>query len=55
MDLAAVDRRGIVRFDIAREFDLINGFTATSELAFGLLLALNRRLKPAFAAADRGD
>lgn len=55
MDLAAIDRRGIVRFDIAREYDLINGFTATSELAFGLLLALNRRLKPAFAAADRGD
>ncbi|MGH7003865.1 MAG: 2-hydroxyacid dehydrogenase, partial [Alphaproteobacteria bacterium] len=28
---------------------------ATAELAFGLVLALDRRLKPAFAAADRGD
>jgi D-3-phosphoglycerate dehydrogenase / 2-oxoglutarate reductase len=55
MDLATIDRRGIVRFDIARELDLINSFTATSELAFGLLLALNRHLKPALAAADRGD
>jgi D-3-phosphoglycerate dehydrogenase / 2-oxoglutarate reductase len=55
MDLTAIDRRGIVRFDIAKEYDLINSFTATSELAFGLLLALNRRLKPAFAAADQGD
>ncbi len=55
MDIAAIDRRGIVRFDIAREYDLINSFSATSELAFALLLAVNRRLKPAFAAADRGD
>jgi len=55
MDLAAIDRRGIVRFDIAREYDLINSFTATAELAFGLVLAVNRRLKPAFAAAERGD
>jgi D-3-phosphoglycerate dehydrogenase len=55
MNLAAIDRRGIARLDIARERDLLDGFTATSELTFALLLALNRRLKPAFAAADRGD
>lgn len=54
MDLAAIDRRGITRFDIARELDLINSFSATSELAFGLLLAVNRSLKPAFADAERG-
>jgi D-3-phosphoglycerate dehydrogenase len=54
MRLEAIDRRGIVRFDIAGERELISGFTATSELAFGLLLALVRRLKPAFAAAERG-
>lgn len=54
MDLAAIDRRGVTRFDIAREFDLINSFSATSELAFGLLLAVNRGLKPAFADAERG-
>ena len=55
MDLAAIDARGIVRFDIAKEFDLINSFTATSELAFGLLLAVNRKMKPGFIAAERGD
>jgi D-3-phosphoglycerate dehydrogenase len=54
MDLAAIDARGIARFDISKEYELINSFTATSELAFALLLAVNRRLKPAFAAADRG-
>ena len=55
MDLAAIDRRGITRFDIALERELLDGFTATSEMVFALLLAVNRRLKPAFAAADRGD
>jgi len=55
MDLVAIDRRGITRFDIAKEHELINGFTATSEMAFALLLAVNRHLKPAFAAADRGN
>jgi D-3-phosphoglycerate dehydrogenase len=55
MDLAAIDRRGIVRFDISREYELINSFSATSELAFGLLLALIRKLKPALSAAERGD
>ena len=55
MDLAAIDARGIARLDISKEYELINGFTATSELAFGLLLAVDRHLKPAFAAADRGD
>jgi D-3-phosphoglycerate dehydrogenase len=55
MHLEAIDRRGIARFDIARELGLISSFTATSELAFGLLLSLIRHLKPAFAAAERGD
>jgi D-3-phosphoglycerate dehydrogenase len=54
MHLTEIDARGIVRFDIAKEYDLINSFTATSELAFALLLAVNRHLKPAFAAADQG-
>ncbi|WP_341704130.1 NAD(P)-dependent oxidoreductase [Ferrovibrio sp.] len=54
MDVAEIRRRGITCFDIAREFDLINGFTATSELAFTLLLALNRRLVPAQEQAKKG-
>jgi D-3-phosphoglycerate dehydrogenase / 2-oxoglutarate reductase len=54
MDLAAIDRRGIVRFDIARERALLDSFTATSELAFALLLMVNRQLKPAIVAAEKG-
>ena len=37
MDVAAIRARGITLFDIARERRLLDGFTATSELAFGLL------------------
>lgn len=55
MDKDEIDRRGIVRFDIAREFELIGGFTATSELAFGLLLTLVRNIRAASAAAEAGD
>jgi D-3-phosphoglycerate dehydrogenase len=55
MDLDAIDARGVTRFDIAKEYGLINSFSATSELAFALLLAIDRRLKQAFAAAERGD
>jgi phosphoglycerate dehydrogenase-like enzyme len=54
MDLAEIDRRGITRFDIAKEYDLINGFSATSELAFGLILALNRKILPAAEKAREG-
>lgn len=54
MDLAAIDRRGITRFDIAKELELIHSFSATSELAFALLLAVNRKLKPAIVEAERG-
>ena len=54
MHLAEIDRRGITRFDISKEYDLINSFSATSELAFGMLLALNRGIVPAQAQAKQG-
>jgi D-3-phosphoglycerate dehydrogenase / 2-oxoglutarate reductase len=54
MDLAAIDRLGVVRFDIALERELLDSFSATSELAFALLLAVNRQLKPAIREAERG-
>ena len=44
IDLKALAAANITCFDIAKEFELINGFTATSELAFGGLLALNRKI-----------
>lgn len=55
MDMDAIRARGIECYDIAKEFDLIDGFTATSELTFCLLLAVVRGLSPAFDAARRGD
>lgn len=54
MDLAAIDRRAIKHFDIARERELLDSFTATSELAFALLLAVIRQLKPAIDATLTG-
>lgn len=54
MDVAEIKRRGITVFDIAKEYDLINSFSATSELAFTLLLTLNRKLVAAQADAKQG-
>ncbi len=55
LDLAAIRAAGIACFDIAKEFDLLRSFTATSELTFALLLGLNRNLCAATAAALAGD
>lgn len=55
MDLEAIRSRDVVVYDIAKEYELIRNFTATSELVFGLLISLVRRLPRAFAAAQRGD
>ncbi len=55
MDLDAIRAARIKVFDIARERALIDSFTATSELAFGLVLSLARHLPPALAAAREGD
>jgi phosphoglycerate dehydrogenase-like enzyme len=55
LDLDAIRSAGITCFDISREYDLINSFTATSELAFGSLLALNRRICEARRAVLDGQ
>ena len=55
MDLSDIHAAGIEVFDISKEYALINSFSATSELAFGLLLTLVRKLQPGLAAAERGD
>jgi D-3-phosphoglycerate dehydrogenase len=55
LDLEAIGKAGIACFDISQEWELINGFTATSELAFALLLALNRKICQAAAATRDGD
>ena len=55
MEVEAIRARGVALYDIAREYDLINSFSATAELAFGLILSLARHLPPAIAAAREGD
>lgn len=55
LDLAAIRQAGIACFDISRELDLIRGFTATSELAFTLLLNVNRKTIPATASVLEGQ
>jgi len=54
LDLVEIAKRGITCFDISKEFDLINSFSATSELAFAMLLALNRNLINAASDAKEG-
>jgi len=55
LDLDLIDQRGITLFHIAEEYDLLNSFTATAEMAFTLLLALVRKLPQAFEAAKQGE
>jgi D-3-phosphoglycerate dehydrogenase / 2-oxoglutarate reductase len=54
MDLVAIGNAGIEVFDIARETDLLNSFTATAEHAFGLSFAVARHLVPAMQSAKQG-
>ena len=53
LDLEELKKRGITVVDIAKEYELLNQFTATSELAFSLILSLVRQIIPAsFSARD---
>ncbi|MDO8599762.1 MAG: NAD(P)-dependent oxidoreductase, partial [bacterium] len=54
LDHVAIAARGITLFHLANERALLDTFTATSELAFALLLALIRNIRPAMADAERG-
>lgn len=55
MDLDEIEKRGITLFTITRETELLNSFSATSELAFGLLLSLVRNIPEACESANKGD
>lgn len=54
MNLNLIKKKKIKCFDISKEFKLINSFTATSELAFGLILALNRKIVSSSLEASSG-
>lgn len=54
LDLDLLQERGITLFHIAEEYDLLNSFSATSEMAFALLLSVARKVPQAFEAAKQG-
>lgn len=54
MDLDLLKGKGIKVLDIAKERELLNQFTATSELTFALILNLSRNIIPAAADALNG-
>lgn len=55
IDKTALAKRGIALLSLAREYDLLDQFTATAECAWGLLLACTRQIPAGFAAVRRGD
>ncbi len=44
LDLKLIKQKNIIMYDISKEYSLIRKFTATSELAFGLMLSLVRNI-----------
>jgi len=54
IDVAYAMSRNIDVFHIAKEIELLNGFTATAEMAWALLLSCIRRLPAAFDCAKNG-
>jgi D-3-phosphoglycerate dehydrogenase / 2-oxoglutarate reductase len=55
IDLTEAARRGIAILSLKDDTEFLSRVTATAELAWGLLLAVVRRLPGATAAARRGD
>jgi len=54
IDVKFAKTKGIEVLDIAKDYDLLDTFSATAEMAFCLLLSLTRRLPWAFEAAKKG-
>jgi D-3-phosphoglycerate dehydrogenase len=54
IDKKSLAQRGIQLIDIAREYELLDSFTATAEGAWALLLAAVRRLPQQFERAKQG-
>lgn len=55
LDLACAREEGIAVLTLKDDRDFLDQVTATAELAWGLLLAVERRLPWAFTAAQRGE
>ncbi len=55
LDIGSIEKRNLHLAHIAEEIELLSSFTATSEMAFALLLAVVRKLPQAFDAAKTGS
>jgi D-3-phosphoglycerate dehydrogenase / 2-oxoglutarate reductase len=55
IDLEGLRRRGIHLISITTEYALLDSFTATAELAWGLLLACSRQIPRLFERAKAGE
>jgi len=54
IDRKFAEKKGISIIDIAKEYDLLDSFSATAEMSWCLLLALIRHLPTAFESAKKG-
>lgn len=54
-DVAALKARGIHRISLTTEYELLDRFTATAELAWGLLLSCRRLIPREFERSRRGE
>ncbi len=54
IDVEFAKKKNIVILDIAKEFELLDTFSATAEMAWCLLLSLIRHLPQAFESAKKG-
>ena len=54
MNLDEIKKKKIKIVHLAKEYNLLNQFTATSEIVFGLILTLNRRIIEANKSALKG-
>lgn len=55
LDIAAIRQRGIQLISLTTEYDLLNRFTATAEMAWTLLLACRRQLPRQFERVKNGE
>lgn len=55
IDREVAEQKGIAILDLAKEYGLLDSFSATAEMAWCLMLSCMRFLPPAFESAKKGD
>tara|TARA_Y100000389_G_scaffold3743_1_gene3600 strand:- start:35505 stop:36461 length:957 start_codon:yes stop_codon:yes gene_type:complete len=54
IDINYLSKKGVKLYHIAKKIRVLNNFSATSELVFGLIFLINRKLIDAYEAAKKG-